>query len=76
LAAQSSSAARLGATSLIRTPAPDSLPARYLVPLEGSARQLSGQPTLPGEPLRVRRRVPGPVLLGLALLSIRSRVKR
>ena len=46
------------------------------VSLEGKARQLSGQLTLPGELLRVGLRFTGPVLLGLALLSIRSRVKR
>jgi len=46
------------------------------VSLEGKARQLSGQLTLPGELLRVGLRFTGPVLLGLALLSIRGRVKR
>jgi uncharacterized protein YjbI with pentapeptide repeats len=46
------------------------------VSLEGKARQLSGQLTLPGELLRVALRFTGPVLLGLALLSIRGRVKR
>ncbi len=46
------------------------------VSLEGKARQLSGQLTLPGELLRVGLRLTGPVLLGLALLSIRGRVKR
>ncbi len=46
------------------------------VSLEGKAHQLSGQLTLPGELLRVGLRLTGPVLLGLALLSIRGRVKR
>ena len=46
------------------------------VSLEGKARQLSGQLTLPGELLRVGLRFTGPVLLGLAVLSIRGRVKR
>ena len=46
------------------------------VSLEGKARQLSGQLTLPGELLRVGLRLTGPVLLGLAVLSIRGRVKR
>jgi uncharacterized protein YjbI with pentapeptide repeats len=46
------------------------------VSLEGKARQLSGQLTLPGEVLRVGLRLTGPVLLGLAVLSIRGRVKR
>jgi len=46
------------------------------VSLEGKAQQLSGQLTLPGELLRVGLRLTGPVLLGLALLSIRGRVKR
>src|SRR6266540_2889581 len=46
------------------------------VSLEGKARQLSGQLTLPGGLLRVGLRLSGPVLLGLALLSIRNRVKR
>jgi hypothetical protein len=46
------------------------------VSLEGRARQFSGQLTLPGELLRVGLRLTGPVLLGLALLSIRGRVKR
>jgi hypothetical protein len=46
------------------------------VSLEGKARQLSGQLTLPGELLRVGLRLTGPVLLGLALLSVRNRVKR
>jgi hypothetical protein len=46
------------------------------VSLEGKARQLSGQLTLPGELLRVGLRLTGPLLLGLALLSIRGRVKR
>jgi hypothetical protein len=59
-----------------------SLPVSWLyalqatVSLEGKARQLSGQLTLPGELLRVGLRLSGPVLLGLALLSIRNRVKR
>ncbi len=44
--------------------------------LESTARQLSGQLTLPGELLRVGLRFTGPVLLGLAVLSIRARVKR
>jgi uncharacterized protein YjbI with pentapeptide repeats len=46
------------------------------VSLEGKARQLSGQLTLPGELLRVGLRLTGPVLLALAVLSIRGRVKR
>jgi len=46
------------------------------VSLEGKARQLSGQLTLPGELLRVGLRFTGPVLLALAVLSIRGRVKR
>jgi hypothetical protein len=46
------------------------------VSLEGKARQLSGQLTLPGELLRVGMRLIGPILLGLAILSIRGRVKR
>ena len=46
------------------------------VSLEGKARQLSGQLTLPGELLRTGLRFAGPVLLGLAILSIRGRVKR
>jgi hypothetical protein len=46
------------------------------VSLEGKARQLSGQLTLPGELLRVGMRLIGPILLGLAVLSIRGRVKR
>lgn len=46
------------------------------VSLEGKAPQLSGQLTLPGELLRVSLRFSGPVLLGLALLSLRGRVKR
>jgi hypothetical protein len=46
------------------------------VSLEGKAPQLSGQLTLPGELLRVGLRFTGPVLLGLALLSLRGRVKR
>jgi uncharacterized protein YjbI with pentapeptide repeats len=46
------------------------------VSLEGKARQLSGQLTLPGELLRVGLRLTGPALLFLALLSIRNRVKR
>jgi uncharacterized protein YjbI with pentapeptide repeats len=46
------------------------------VSLEGKARQLSGQLTLPGELLRVGLRLTGPVLLGLAVLSIRGRIKR
>jgi hypothetical protein len=46
------------------------------VSLEGKARQLSGQLTLPGELLRVGLRFAGPALLFLALLSIRNRVKR
>jgi hypothetical protein len=46
------------------------------VSLEGKARQLSGQLTLPGELLRVGLRFTGPVLIGLAVLSIRGRVKR
>jgi uncharacterized protein YjbI with pentapeptide repeats len=46
------------------------------VSLEGKARQLTGQLTLPGELLRVGLRLTGPVLLALALLSIRNRVKR
>jgi uncharacterized protein YjbI with pentapeptide repeats len=46
------------------------------VSLEGKARQLSGQLTLPGELLRVGLRFTGPVLLFLALLSISNRVKR
>jgi uncharacterized protein YjbI with pentapeptide repeats len=46
------------------------------VSLEGKARQLSGQLTLPGELLRVGLRFTGPVLLGLAVLSVRGRVKR
>jgi uncharacterized protein YjbI with pentapeptide repeats len=46
------------------------------VSLEGKAPQLSGQLTLPGELFRVGLRFTGPVLLGLALLSIRGRVKR
>jgi hypothetical protein len=44
------------------------------VSLEGKARQLSGQLTLPGELLRVGLRFTGPVLLALAVLSIRGRV--
>jgi uncharacterized protein YjbI with pentapeptide repeats len=46
------------------------------VSLEGKARQLSGQLTLPGELLRVGLRLAGPLLLGLATLSIRGRIKR
>jgi uncharacterized protein YjbI with pentapeptide repeats len=46
------------------------------ISLEGRARQLSGQLTLPGELLRVGMRLMGPILLGLAVLSIRGRVKR
>jgi hypothetical protein len=46
------------------------------VSLEAKARQLTGQLTLPGELLRVGLRLTGPVLLGLAILSIRGRVKR
>jgi hypothetical protein len=46
------------------------------VSLEGKARQLSGQLTLPGELLRVGLRLTGPLLLGLAVLSIRGRIKR
>jgi uncharacterized protein YjbI with pentapeptide repeats len=46
------------------------------VSLESKARQLSGQLTLPGELLRVGLRFTGPVLIGLAVLSIRGRVKR
>jgi hypothetical protein len=46
------------------------------VSLEGKARQLSGQLTLPGELLRVGLRFTGPVLLGLAVLSVRGRVRR
>ena len=46
------------------------------VSLEGRARQLSGQLTLPGELLRTALRLLGPLLLGLALLSVRNRVKR
>jgi uncharacterized protein YjbI with pentapeptide repeats len=46
------------------------------VSLEGRARQLSGLLTLPGELLRVGMRLIGPILLGLAVLSIRGRVKR
>jgi hypothetical protein len=46
------------------------------VSLEGKARQLSGQLTLPGELLRIGLRFTGPVLLGLAVLSIRGRVRR
>ncbi len=46
------------------------------VSLEGRARQLSGQLTLPGELLRVGLRFTGPVLLGLAVLSVRGRVRR
>jgi hypothetical protein len=46
------------------------------VSLEGKARQLSRQLTSPGEPLRVGLRFTGPVLLALAALSIRNRVKR
>jgi Pentapeptide repeats (9 copies) len=46
------------------------------ISLEGKARQLTGQLTLPGELLRVALRFTGPVLLGLAALSVRSRVKR
>jgi len=42
------------------------------VPLEGR----EGQPTLPGELLQVGLRLTGPVLLGLALLSVLGRVKR
>jgi hypothetical protein len=42
------------------------------VSLEGKARQLSGQLTLPGELLRVGMRLVGPILLGLAALSIRG----
>jgi hypothetical protein len=46
------------------------------VSLERKAHQMSGQRTLPGELLRVGLRLTGPVLLGLALLSIGARVKR
>lgn len=46
------------------------------VSLEGKARQLSGQLTLPGDLLRTALRLLGPLLLGLALLSVRNRVKR
>jgi hypothetical protein len=46
------------------------------VSVEGKARQLSGQLTLPGELLRVGLRFAGPLLLGLAVLSVRGRVRR
>jgi len=46
------------------------------VSLEGKARQLSGQLTLPGELLRVGLRFTGPVLLALAVLSVQGRVRR
>ena len=46
------------------------------VSLEGKARQLSGQLTLPGELLRVGLRFTGLVLLALAVLSVQGRVRR
>jgi uncharacterized protein YjbI with pentapeptide repeats len=44
--------------------------------LEGKAKVLADQLTLPGELLRISLRLTGPVLFALALLSIRNRVKR
>jgi hypothetical protein len=46
------------------------------ISLEGKAPQLTGLLTLPGEMVRVLLRLTGPLLLGLALLSVRNRVKR
>jgi hypothetical protein len=47
-----------------------------VVSIEGRTTQLTTHLSLVGEALRIALRVIGPVLLGLAALSIRNRIKR
>ena len=50
--------------------------AQATVSLESKAKPLTQQLTVAGEVLRIILRLAGPILLGLALLSVRNRIKR